>query len=90
MNMKASPVPAVEPIKQSAVPEPRKTDLVQRVEQKALYRLVIEQGPAPGSFVYKTLDRETGEVVRQFPREDVAKLKGLANYGPGGVIDTTV
>lgn len=59
-------------------------------ERLARYRLVIEQGPRAGSFIYKTLDRETGEVVRQLPSEEVLKLRQRADYGAGTVIDTTV
>lgn len=59
-------------------------------ERQARYRLVIEQGPRAGSFVYKTLDRETGEVVRQLPSEEVLRLRERNDYGAGTVIDTTV
>ena len=59
-------------------------------ERLARYRLVIEQGPRAGSFVYKTLDRETGEVVRQLPSEDLVKLRQSDDYGAGAVINTTV
>lgn len=59
-------------------------------KRQARYRLVIEQGPRAGSFVYKTLDRETGEVVRQLPSEHVVQLRQDANYGAGTVIDTIV
>jgi flagellar protein FlaG len=59
-------------------------------ERLAQYRLVIEEGPRAGSFVYKTLDRETGEVVRQLPREEVVSLGRQENYDLGAVIDTTI
>lgn len=59
-------------------------------DRMARYRLVIEQGPRAGSFVYKTLDRETGEVVRQLPSEDVVKLRQSEDYGAGAVINTKV
>jgi flagellar protein FlaG len=58
-------------------------------ERQARYRLVIEQGPRAGSFVYKTLDRETGEIVRQMPSEEVLKLRERDDYGVGAVINTT-
>ncbi len=59
------------------------------VEQAAQYRLVIEEGPTLGSFIYKTLDSATGEVVRQFPREQVIRLAEARKYNAGSVIDTT-
>jgi len=52
------------------------------------YRLVIEQDEATGSYVYKTLDRNTGEVVSQFPREELMRLKENPAYVAGGVIVT--
>ncbi|MBU1538653.1 MAG: flagellar protein FlaG [Alphaproteobacteria bacterium] len=59
-------------------------------ERQARYRLVIEQGPQAGSFVYKTLDRETGEVVQQLPSEEVLKMRQREGYGVGSVINTAV
>ena len=52
------------------------------------YRLTIEEGP--NGFVYKTLDRVTGEVIRQLPREDVVKMRHSPAYGPGELIRTKV
>lgn len=52
------------------------------------YRLVIEEGPTKGSFVYKTLDRETGEVVRQLPRERLIEMISSEDYFSGSVINT--
>jgi flagellar protein FlaG len=60
----------------------------QEAEQVARYRLVIEEGPKTGSFIYKTMDRLTGEVVKQFPREQVVDLMRSADYSAGAVIDT--
>jgi flagellar protein FlaG len=52
------------------------------------FRLVIEQDAHTGSYIYKTLDRSTGEVVAQFPREEVLKLRDDPAYVAGGVIVT--
>lgn len=60
----------------------------QEAEQAARYRLVIEEGPRSGSFIYKTMDRVTGEVVKQLPREQVVGLMQDADYNAGAVIDT--
>jgi flagellar protein FlaG len=51
-------------------------------------RLVIEQDGASGQYVYKSLDRVTGEVLRQFPREEVLKMMGRGGYAAGAVIKT--
>jgi flagellar protein FlaG len=58
-------------------------------ERAARYRLVIEEGPTAGTFIYKTLDGATGEVVRQFPREQVLRMAENGGYSAGGLIDTS-
>ena len=60
-----------------------------QAEQAAQYRLIIEEGPTKGTFIYKTLDSATGLVVRQFPREEVLRLSQIGGYSAGGVIDTS-
>lgn len=61
----------------------------QDAERTARYRLVIEEGPTHGSFIYKTLDSLTGEVIRQLPREEVVRLAGADGYDTGALIDTS-
>ena len=60
----------------------------EEAERAARYRLVIEEGPQAGSFIYKTLDRVTGEVVKQLPRQQVIDLIQTEEYSAGSVIDT--
>jgi len=64
--------------------------LAEEAERVSRYRLVIEEGPAPGSFIYKTLDRVTGEVVRQMPREEIVQMMDEGAYSSGSIIDTAV
>jgi flagellar protein FlaG len=49
-------------------------------------RLVIEEDKATGSYVYKTIDRRTGEVIQQLPREQVLKLREALAYEAGAVV----
>lgn len=49
-------------------------------------RLIIEEGQSAGSYVYKTINRVTGEVVAQFPRESLLHLRDQAEYEVGAVI----
>lgn len=51
-------------------------------------RLVIEEDKSSGSFIYKTLDRRTGEIVQQYPREEVLRLRELPGYQPGDLTDS--
>lgn len=51
-------------------------------------RLVIEMDQATGSYVYKTVNRLTGEVIQQLPRAEVLRLKEEGPYAAGSVITT--
>lgn len=51
-------------------------------------RLVIELDKASGSYVYKTVNRLTGEILSQLPRAEVLKLRDEAQYSAGDVIKT--
>lgn len=51
-------------------------------------RLVIEERGE--TFVYKTVDRRTGEVVQQLPREDVVRLKDEQDYSAGDIVSAQV
>ena len=49
-------------------------------------RLVIEEDQKAGCFVYKTVDRRSGKVVQQLPREQILKLREADSYVAGAVI----
>ena len=91
-NAKIGPVPA-SAVQPAASGSPAGGDFrdkaSEEAERAARYRLVIEEGPQAGTFIYKTLDRLTGEVVRQLPREQVVDLMRTAEYSSGSVIDTS-
>ena len=53
-------------------------------------RLVIREGTADGLFVYTILDRASGEVMLQIPREDAEKFAARPDYEAGQVVDTKV
>ncbi|MDB5469364.1 MAG: hypothetical protein JWR84_924 [Caulobacter sp.] len=86
-NIRAVPEPVasmiaqpVQPVAEPAAPTPK--------GQNADLRLVIEEDEATGAFVYKTLDRRTGEIVQQLPRESVLRAMSSEDYNPGLVVDT--
>lgn len=70
--VRPAPAPAAPAPKTPAAPQPN-------------LRLVIEQDRASGSFVYKTLDSVTGEVILQLPREEVLKAIHSGEYSAGDV-----
>lgn len=51
-------------------------------------RLVIERHA--GSYIYKTINLVTGEVVAQYPRESVIKMRDVSSYKAGAVVKTSV
>jgi flagellar protein FlaG len=53
-------------------------------------RLVISEGAETGVYVYTILDRATGQVLVQIPREEVVRIAARPDYTAGQVIDTKV
>ena len=53
-------------------------------------RLVISEGVTTGVYVYTILDRVTGEVLVQIPREEVVRIAARPDYTAGQVLDTKV
>ena len=56
-------------------------------QNSADLRLVIEEDPS-GAYVYKTIDRRTGEVIQQLPRAELLSMREAGSYIAGGVIRT--
>jgi flagellar protein FlaG len=56
------------------------------IDEVADLRLVIEVDEGSGSYVYKTINRATGEVVLQFPRDELLRLQASADYEAGALI----
>ena len=69
-------------------PLPTRTPRAARpvLEDIADLRLVIEIDEGSGSYIYKTINRTTGEVVVQFPREQLLKLHEAVDYEAGALI----
>ena len=53
-------------------------------------RLVIKEGAQAGVLIYTILDRATGEVLVQLPREEVVRIASRPDYSAGQVINTKV
>ncbi len=49
--------------------------------------LRIEQDEESGRFIYQSIDNETGEVVRQFPPEDILEILALFRDPEGVIFD---
>jgi hypothetical protein len=50
--------------------------------------LVIEEDEILGGFIYKTVNRRTGAVVRVLSRAELLKLREAAGYVAGAVLST--
>jgi flagellar protein FlaG len=79
-----TPVAAVAAKASTPPPTPRNDN-----NDASRYRLTIE-ALGDNRFVYKVLDRVTGEVIRQLPRENVETLNGDPTYRGGRLVDTAV
>ena len=53
-------------------------------EDQGDLRLIIEEHA--GSYIYKTVDRRTGDIVAQYPREELLKMRDEEEYAAGTVI----
>ncbi len=69
------------------LPEAATKDFIARALVPVDYRLVIEKSAKTGSYVYKTLNSFTGEVVNQRPAEDLFKLASSNQYSPGLIVN---
>ena len=50
------------------------------------HRLVIQQDPVTGEWIYTVTDRDTGEVIARLSREDVARLGLKSDYAAGALV----
>jgi flagellar protein FlaG len=55
-----------------------------------LLRLSIDRDHDSGEWVYRSINRLTGEVVNQYPREEILNMKRHEKYKPGSIIKTIV
>lgn len=67
---------------------PPKHELQMNPAANAQQTLVIEPISA-NRYVYKVMDKTTGEVIRQLPNEHVEKMLSDPSYTQGGVVKTS-
>jgi flagellar protein FlaG len=99
-NAKVPPVqPVTEPPQtqtrpeaQSAVQQPALVPpgVPAYIAEPADFRLVIDKDPVDGSFIYKTVDRFTGETVTQYPSAELVRMRDSADYKAGTVYSSKV
>jgi len=95
------PAPEVQPVadataSQSASKQDDKSDLGKDKERdqgpppEYTLRLTVDKDPRTGEWVYKAIDRYTGQVVRQMPRQELLDMKHSSTYETGSFIKTDV
>jgi len=70
--------------------QPKKAKAIGKPDTDADQRLVIREGAEEGLFIYTILDRASGRVMAQIPREDAANFAARPDYEAGQVVDTKV
>ena len=50
------------------------------------HRLVIQQDPQTGKWIYTVTDRDTGQIIARISREEVAKLGLKTDYAAGALV----
>jgi len=53
-------------------------------------KLTIDKDPDTGEYIYRAIDRYTGEVVRQFPQKELLELRKSSAYKAGSVVKTDI
>ncbi len=93
------PVPDVPPQIVAVSPanpsqQPHDSDLSEGKDRESppeyALRLTMDKDPDTGDWVYKAIDRYTGKVVRQLPRQELLDMKRTGKYQAGSVIKTDI
>jgi flagellar protein FlaG len=96
--------PQVSPQTAAGTPEPatnlapdQRVDVVQAAVEKLIKRslpsnskLQVVQDEQSGTFIYRSVDAETGEVLSQWPPEQLVKLRDYLAQLSGLIVDTSV
>jgi len=53
-------------------------------------KLQIEQDKSSGTFIYRSIDPDTGEVISQWPSEKLLELRDFLTHMEGVLVDKTV
>ena len=65
--------------------QPVKTAVAADAASHTDVRLIIEEAGEPGRYVYTIVDRRSGRVVSQHPRDDVLRLREQSDYSAGAL-----
>ncbi len=91
VGVQASPSPSAKPVEKDpskATASPPSSNAENQTAENE--RLVIREGALAGVFIYTILDRASGRVMVQIPREEVMHIANRPDYSAGQVVDTKV
>ena len=81
-RQQTSPTSPALPNRQTDLTRAQRVEVLEAAVEKLIRRslpsnskLQIEQDKATGTFIYRSVDPETGEVLRQWPTEQLLKLR---------------
>ncbi len=74
--------------KQNAVPSEEILDQIKGLAEDGLYSVRFEQDESTKQFVVRVVDRDSGEVIRQLPPEELLGLKATLADLRGNIVDT--
>ena len=80
--------PEVGQVRPAVVPQGEPPPILPKPDPVLDLRLVIEEDQGSGWFVYKTVNRVTGEVISSLPRAELLRLRAEAKYAAGSVVKT--
>ncbi len=86
-KFKEDPVQEPQADKSQVQPE----ELLQQIKgltEEGLYSVRFENDDRTNQFIVKIVDRETDEVIRQVPAEEVLKIKAVMDDLRGNIVDT--
>ncbi|WP_031229846.1 flagellar protein FlaG [Asticcacaulis sp. YBE204] len=94
-----APIESVKPVKEVAPADTgnktgTESDLSNKAKSESqpayMLKLTIEQDPDSGEFIYRAIDRYTGEVVRQFPQKELMGMRESKAYQAGTLLKTDI
>lgn len=74
--------------KSNALPPEEIIDQIKGLTEDGLYSVRFEQDDSTNQFVVRVVDRESGEVLRQLPPEELLGLKASLADLRGNIVDT--
>jgi flagellar protein FlaG len=96
-RQQVSPASPARPNPETQLTRAQRVEVLESAVEKLIRRnlpsnskLQIEQDKETGTFIYRSVDPETGEVLRQWPPEQLLKLREHLSELEGMFVDTQV